>query len=134
MTKIELPLFVEKIVDDLKTNVSTKSIWLVGSRANSSARQDSDWDLLVFVDEELSPVKARDSRVDVIRVDAHGKYLLEGQSESNSFSNWCWNDLGNREARYSVRVCPQAKNDGLIDLSLVQIKTLHGCQIWSYHA
>ena len=32
--------------------LAIKSIWLIGSRANDNAREDSDWDLLVFADEK----------------------------------------------------------------------------------
>lgn len=134
MMKIELPPFVENVVDDLKTNASIKSIWLIGSRANNSAREDSDWDLLVFVEEELSSVNRRDSSVDVIRVDTNGKYLTDGESADHiNLFNWSWNDSGNGEATYKKRVCPQVSGDGLIDLSSVYMKTLRGYQIWSIH-
>ena len=133
--KNELPPFVWNVVDDLKKNASIKSIWLIGSRANNSAREDSDWDLLVFVDEELSPVNRSDSRVDVIRVDTNEKYLTDGKSADhiNPF-NWNWNDSENGEATHTKRVLPQVSGDGLIDLSLVKYVTEHGYQIWPIHA
>jgi len=31
---------------------STASLWLYGSRARGTAREDSDWDLLILLDEE----------------------------------------------------------------------------------
>ena len=40
------------IEDHIKTIVSTvsgmDSIWLIGSRANGTATENSDWDLLIF--------------------------------------------------------------------------------------
>jgi len=35
---------------------STASLWLYGSRARGTAREDSDWDLLILLDEENQKV------------------------------------------------------------------------------
>jgi predicted nucleotidyltransferase len=46
--------FLEQCLDRFK---SITSIWLFGSRANNSFREDSDWDLLIFADEQTLDLK-----------------------------------------------------------------------------
>ncbi len=38
---------LEAVVDDLE-RLGASEVWLIGSRANGTERQDSDWDLLVI--------------------------------------------------------------------------------------
>ena len=46
---------IAKYIHDLKRAFPRiTSIWLVGSRANDTARDDSDWDFLVFSSSPIS--------------------------------------------------------------------------------
>ena len=135
--KFKFPDYVKNIVCKLMEEPTTISIWLVGSRANGTEREDSDWDILTFVEEDVSPRDIRDDRVDVIKVDLKGNYLLEGQNSYliGSFDKWGWRDLGCEKANYSVRRTPSdIEKCEIYDLSDVKIETLNGYKIWARKA
>ena len=98
-----LPDSVLKVVAELKAEVSTESIWLVGSRANQTSTPNSDWDLLVFSNTEPEVVPARYSYVDVIRVGPSRQiFLLEGKGSDFilSFADWQWRQTDEANAVY----------------------------------
>jgi len=55
------------------------SVWLIGSRANDSAREGSDWDLLSFQNHDPIATKVRQTGVDVLCVGPSGNVLPEGK-------------------------------------------------------
>lgn len=97
-----LPSDVSEIVEELKKEKTTKSIWLVGSRANGNAHKNSDWDLLVFSSKDPEPTKSRKDNIDVIIVGSNNKYLLEGQNQDyiGEFDTWYWQKTSDTEATY----------------------------------
>ncbi len=102
MIKLELPNYVQNIITELKNKKTINSIWLIGSRANGTENESSDWDLLVFSVAEPIITKARHKNVDVIILGPSGNYLLEGKKAElkNSFKNWYWSESENNEATY----------------------------------
>jgi predicted nucleotidyltransferase len=78
----KLPTYVKEVISELKNENITKSIWLIGSRANNNAKEDSDWDILVFSKKRLSQVKRRHNNIDVILVGVDGDFLVEGMGIS----------------------------------------------------
>ena len=97
-----LPESVREVLSELASEFSTQSVWLVGSRANQSARSDSDWDMLVFSSVDTERRSPRRPGIDVIRVGPSGLSLLEGKSEvfRKSFDDWKWNTVDERLANY----------------------------------
>ena len=87
---------IQKIADE----PTTKSIWFIGSRANSQAKPDSDWDIMVFCRDEIVRVPARITGLDVLRVSPAGQVLLEGKSEHFilQFSRFRWSQGGRDHA------------------------------------
>ena len=94
---------------------SIEEIWLLGSRANRRARQDSDWDYLVFAkDPSLLNSLAQNQRfhqsdIDLFVVadgvcfmrpwvDEHGEHK-KGYLDA-SVAGWCWKRLSEHEATY----------------------------------
>lgn len=102
IAKVKLPYYVSQIIDELKLEDSTISIWLIGSRANGNAKNSSDWDLLVFSTKETCVTGRRHENVDVIIVDPTESCLLEGKTIDFklSFKNWSWSDKGGGFATY----------------------------------
>jgi predicted nucleotidyltransferase len=96
------PEFVRKVLAELIEEESTESVWLVGSRANQTARPDSDWDLLVFSSVEPEAISARCEKIDIIRVGPSRQGLLEGQGNNYifSFADWQWSDIDKVNAKY----------------------------------
>lgn len=45
---------IQSLIDKIKENLQPNSIWLFGSRAKGTNREDSDWDLLVVVPDDSS--------------------------------------------------------------------------------
>lgn len=80
MNSIIIPDHVDAIVKELSQDLSTHEIWLIGSRATGNYNVSSDWDLLLFSNEEPVPRERRCEGVDVLHCGPSGVILLEGQS------------------------------------------------------
>ena len=69
MSKI-LNQAIEAYIDKLTAKCSMiKSIWLIGSRANNTFRDDSDWDFIVFADKNTLKELQQDSAFDKDNID-----------------------------------------------------------------
>lgn len=83
------------------------TIWLLGSRANGTARDDSDWDLLVFGSEDV--FECLQSNDEVHRDDVDCFVLLDddaferawGERKSGSLAGWKWQQLTATQAQYT---------------------------------
>ena len=95
------------------------SIWLMGSRANNTAREDSDWDLLVFADKPIFDAIAADSTffdaaIDLMVVFDGDKFEnpfggRDGRRVKNgSLSEWEWRHFSLDIATYKVSAAPRA--------------------------
>src|SRR5690242_8242191 len=73
------------VLDELSLERNVRSVWLIGSQANDTATEHSDWDLLVFRSDEPIPTNKRQATVDVLWVGPSGRNLLEGQGEGYGF-------------------------------------------------
>lgn len=105
----------EKINDYLKQLTKQfrgiESIWLLGSRANGYHKDDSDWDLLVFADEEILSLLREDniffkSNVDLLVV-YDGKNFEEpwesektGRRKRENLIDWEWKTISKDKATY----------------------------------
>jgi predicted nucleotidyltransferase len=106
--------YVEQLVREYPR---IESVWLFGSRANDSYREDSDWDLLVFANKEILVAmgqhrKLKLERVDVLVVydsihfeepwpEENGRARARGGRLSGSTPlSWEWNQTSQTEARY----------------------------------
>ena len=86
---LDLPPYVACVVQQL-IDGGARSVWLIGSRANNSVRENSDWDLLSFQKHDPVETKARLPGVDVLCVGPSEKVLLEGKPVEFMF---CLSDL-----------------------------------------
>ena len=110
-----LPDFVRTVVKELVTTASTQSIWLVGSRANDDAQEGSDWDLLVFSNNEPhQTVRARSPEVDVIHVGPSGVWNLEGESGVLDFADWQWRQESATAATYISKDFPTTDQEPVV--------------------
>ena len=96
---MSFPNSVLEILAQLQEEPFAESIWFIGSRANQCAREDSDWDFLVFCNVEPEVVPERRSDIDIIKVGPSGRGLLEG-GNIISLEDWQWTEIGNGEAYY----------------------------------
>jgi hypothetical protein len=94
-------------------------VWLIGSRADGSAQNTSDWDYLVIADQgTLESLSAKpefnDPEVDVLVVydgDNFRKPWLDGDREKHgSLTGWDWNRTSETEARYRATK-PRSNDD-----------------------
>ena len=76
-----------------------REIWLIGSRANNCARPGSDWDFLVFCDDELAFSDLHlDTSFNVAGID-----LLVAVDNLNAFNPWSVDtDFGTKTLRLDV--------------------------------
>ncbi|MBN9602031.1 MAG: nucleotidyltransferase domain-containing protein [Afipia felis] len=51
---VPVPREIEGLVSLVRDTFHSSEIWLFGSRANGTARPDSDWDLLVVLDDNAT--------------------------------------------------------------------------------
>jgi predicted nucleotidyltransferase len=104
---------VNDICDFAKTIVTVaptvREVWLLGSRANATARADSDWDLLVLGDKEALR-RLREARfLHTPEVDcfvATNEEFVNAWGEkvkSGSMPGWEWVRLGDLEAEYTEK-------------------------------
>lgn len=108
--------YVEQLVREYPR---IESVWLMGSRANDSYREDSDWDLLVFANKEILDAmrqqrELKRERVDVMvvydginleepwpDVEENGRVRAKGGKLSGSTPlSWEWNQTSQTEATY----------------------------------
>jgi len=76
-----------------------REIWLIGSRANNHARPESDWDFLVFSDDEATFGELHDDR----EFDVPGIDVLVAVDNLNAFNPWSTEtDFGTRTLRLDV--------------------------------
>lgn len=83
--------------------------WLMGSRANGSARADSDWDLLVFGDKTLIDLLKEEpplENADVLVVHDGNEFCSpwadsKGRIKSGSLVQWKWERKSSTSAVYS---------------------------------
>jgi predicted nucleotidyltransferase len=103
--KMQLPLAVTELVEELRSDDSVMQVWLIGSQASGGASLESDWDLLVFSTREASVTSARNPKIDVLWKGPSESVLLEGKSESFiiKFSDFSWELVAVDKATYRGR-------------------------------
>jgi hypothetical protein len=111
---ILLPEKIQAFVSHLAD--SGYRVWLIGSRANDTAHETSDWDLLVFGNEALIGELA-DQRpienVDVLVVYDGNNFCSpwndkkEGIAKAGSLADWDWQEQSDTKATYKGTKWPQ---------------------------
>ena len=98
----ELPPIVRTVAAALSSDPDAMEIWLIGSRASGTHRQDSDWDLLLFSRREPHPTRSRCKGVDVLHLGPSGTILLEGQPKAMTvrFESFNWKVVAPGKATY----------------------------------
>jgi predicted nucleotidyltransferase len=87
-----------------------REVWLIGSRANGSARAESDWDYLVFADRRILRALRQDTRfrhpsVDLLVVYDGDQFATpwgEPNPKKGSLTSWDWELLSAGKAEYTA--------------------------------
>jgi predicted nucleotidyltransferase len=86
---------------------NVREMWLLGSRANGSARPKSDWDILAFADEPTFNALRDDQQlhhpdIDLLVVKSvDGRFEKPwGRKKSGSLEKWQWNRVSETDATY----------------------------------
>lgn len=105
MTSLKLSKAVIDVIAQLAQEPSVLEIWLIGSRANDSAKFNSDWDILIFSTADPYPSPVRHPEVDVLWTGPSERVLLEGQPicMEFAFSDFQWITITAEKANYSGR-------------------------------
>jgi hypothetical protein len=86
-----------------------RQVWLMGSRANGTARPNSDWDYLIFGDDTILNALRTDRKlhrpdVDLLVVYDADNFVepwgTEEREKRGSLSGWQWHYLSEHEAEY----------------------------------
>jgi predicted nucleotidyltransferase len=126
--KVDILEFVRHLVN---VAPGIKEIWLLGSRANGTAREDSDWDLLVLGDEETLKTFRRNPslhRADVDCLVATNEQFVNAWGEkakSGSMPAWKWERLNDFFAEYTEKKWKDA-----VDGSGVVSRRRKAVQLW----
>jgi len=133
---MEFPSKVQTVIDQLKSELCSDSVWFIGSRANSNSRLDSDWDFICFRNSTVEEHEARSELVDIVQVGNDGQYLLEGQHSNliGQFKNWHWCEIDLQNAQYKSRVTPKVEAGTGFDFSDVKIVINNAYKVWSRDA
>jgi hypothetical protein len=98
---------IAKYIHDLKSSFpSITSVWLIGSRGNGTAREDSDWDFIIFSSLSLydgvknAPAFHRED-VDLLLVGDDGKFSKPfGNPKMGSLKEWKWSQVSDTLSHY----------------------------------
>ena len=110
-------------------------VWLIGSRANGTAKPRSDWDFVVFGGHQILSALQRETPVaslDVlVVVDAHTYVspwprLGDGQPKKGTWSQWKWHKVTEDEATYEA--AKWADEDDYPDISTKRAFRVRNCQ------
>jgi len=99
---------IQKYLCEIVKNISDiREIWLIGSRANETAKDNSDWDFLVFgTDITLKELKYQViyklDNIDLLVVYNGDNFQTPwGENpKSGSLSKWCWDRSSENFATY----------------------------------
>ena len=109
---MKLPLIINEYLQSLLRRFDNiYAIWLIGSRVNDGARPDSDWDFLIFADEQVyaqlkehGPKPPKDVSIMVVidkdRFISPWERKSDGCYEKGSLSGWRWTSISEDKAKY----------------------------------
>jgi predicted nucleotidyltransferase len=118
---------IQKYLCEIVKNISDiREIWLIGSRANETAQDNSDWDFLVFGTEStLKELKCQViyeiDNIDLLVVYDGDNFQTpwEEQPKSGSLSEWCWDRTSENIAKYKqIKFIPDDIEQDCSDLEL----------------
>jgi len=110
---------INKYIDELITSYpEILSIWLIGSRANNSANENSDWDFFVFANEHIlkslkNNLYFKRENIDLFIV-YNGNDFKEPWGDNpkkGSLREWKWKLLSDSSAHYTEIKFVINKND-----------------------
>lgn len=118
---------------------SIAEIWLIGSRANGIAREDSDWDLLVFGGELVFKTIKNDTtlhndNVDLLVVLGDRFVKPYGEPKEGSLQNWKWKTVSDVKATYEGKkwiADIEAEKEGFEDMGRLDVRELSAAKIYS---
>jgi len=97
------------------------SIWLIGSRANDTAKEDSDWDFIVFADQAILECIKGEKDLHLPNVDFLVVYDGEsfvnawGEKEkTGSLSHWQWKQTSSDQAEYKGAKWIDGEDGGVV--------------------
>lgn len=123
----ELPDSVRKIIDDVIARYEgIREIWLFGSRANGTNKENSDWDILIFADQNVLGSLEKENSERYLNLDImivfdqdnfRGPWRREsdGAYKRGNLQDWEWKELQSGLATYKAtkevhgRVFPEKK-------------------------
>lgn len=107
------------VVDLVVAYPSIREVWLFGSRANGSARLESDWDYMAFADDATLTALRADSRFHRARIDLKivtdgiqfaAPWPGPGRSDNGSLAKvdggWHWHRLSPTQVTYRATKAP----------------------------
>ncbi len=103
----QLPPSVQAFVRPLLE--ARHSVWLIGSRANGTQTEASDWDFIIFGSEtliQLLAAAAAPENIDALVVYDGDDFRSpwprqrDGWIKSGSLSHWAWSEVTRFEAQY----------------------------------
>lgn len=97
-----IPSYIEKLTEQYP---DINSIWLFGSRANDTFREDSDWDLFVFGNEQVlvslrNNFSFKNDSIDILFVVNGDDFVSPWSDKSGRLSDWQWKEISSTEASY----------------------------------
>ena len=103
MLSKSISIYLDRLLRNLP---EIESIWLIGSRANNTSEEGSDWDFIVFggdnirVKLEASP-DLYNIETDILVVNLDGDFKsVYGKEKTGSLSKWEWRLLSDKVAEY----------------------------------
>ena len=110
---------INELLDTLVQEVQgIESIWLIGSRANDTAKPESDWDFFIFGDSSAfeqikSKSKFHKKNIDMLVVDVNREFRKPyGSQKIGNLDDWNWQLETAEIATYRSSKCEDFNPEG----------------------
>jgi predicted nucleotidyltransferase len=134
---VAVTLMVPPEIASVRTRLLARNveIWLIGSRANNTAKETSDWDFVVFGGREVLAALQRETRVpslDFLVVVSADKYIRpwprpeDGEPKRGNWRLWKWQKISEDQATYEAT--KWADEDEYPDISTKRALRVRRCQ------
>ena len=130
--QIKLNIDIKEYIKNLKNSYpNITSTWLIGSRANGTAKPNSDWDFIVFANNEtLENIRNNHEfhkeNIDLLIVyNESGDFAKPwGKKKTGNLKNWAWKNINENETSYeSAKFIKNEKRSQKFNAEMGDIET-----------
>lgn len=132
MNNPSLKQYIEELI---KLYPQIESIWLFGSQANESSDDDSDWDILVFANQEVLTSLREQPMLKRKQFDLFILYngvdfqevWPSGERKGGNLKEWEWKEISSKDAVYKSR---KSRGKEWFKQGMTEVKIAKAVKLW----